>query len=207
MEQSVSLYPALLGFLSLGAVLMLQKPGHHPSRKLWLVSASEAYETNAFSEFNRLKREIGEGIKSFFLLDEESGSSQYYRIELPSGQRELVMKEWVDSALKKRVLLEFDPEIQRKQRARIHSEQRTRQIRSRGWSMAVTRLVIDGKIAVGMSQAQVMTSWGKPDQITRLSGDWGVCERWVYGSTVLYFGQNSLHSYEERGTVPTGPDA
>ncbi|MGH7931421.1 MAG: hypothetical protein ACREQV_26950, partial [Candidatus Binatia bacterium] len=113
MDQSVSLLPALLSFLSFGAVLILQKPKDLAAKKLWLVSANEAYQARAFNEFHRIKREVGEGIKCFVLLDGDTRSPMHYRIELPSGRRDTIAKEWVDTALQKNVLLDVDPESKR----------------------------------------------------------------------------------------------
>jgi len=130
MEQSISLFPALVGFLSLGAVLVLHRPKDDTRKKLWLVSANEAYETQAFNEFHRIKREIGEGIKCFVLLDWEDELPLHYRIELPSGRRDIIMKEWVDSAVYKGVLVGVDPEARRKQQAKLVAHRRARQIRA-----------------------------------------------------------------------------
>jgi hypothetical protein len=114
MDQSVSLFPALLGFLSLGAVLILQRPKNHAQKKLWLVSANEAYQTRAFNEFHRIRCEVGEGVRCFVLLDEDAGSPMFYRIELPSGRRDIIMREWVDLAVQKKILVDADPESKRR---------------------------------------------------------------------------------------------
>jgi hypothetical protein len=204
MDQSVSLVPALLGFLSLGAALILQRAKDQPQRKLWLVSANDAYETRAFGEYYRIKREIGEDIKCFFLVDEAADGSAYCRIELPSGRRDTIIKESVEAALRKKVLVDFDPETRRRQQAKISAQRRARQTRGKGWPSAITKLVIEGKIKVDMTHEQVMVSWGKPEQITRSEGEWGVSEQWVYGSTYLYFERGVLHSYQERGVTRPG---
>jgi hypothetical protein len=198
MDQSVSLLPALLGFLSLETVLILQRPKIHPSKRLWLVSAKEAYETRAFDEFHRIRREIGEDIKCFLLLDEDSRSSMHYRIELPSGRRDTIMKESVDLALRRKILVDVDPETRRKQQAKAIAYRRARQIRAKGWSAGIGKLVMDGKIKIEMNHEQVMMSWGKPDRIIGSAGDWGVYEQWIYGSTHLYFERGILKSYQER---------
>jgi hypothetical protein len=198
MEQSVSLYPALLSFLSFGAVLILQRPKSHSARKLWLVSANDAYRTRGFAEFHRIRREIGEDIKGFFILHEDANSPEQYRIELPSGRQDTITKQWVDLALRKKVLVDFDPETRRRQQARILSYRRARQIRAKGWSVRVCQLVMDGKIAIEMTQEQVLMAWGKPDQIKRSRGDWAAYEQWVYGSTYLYFERGILNNYLER---------
>lgn len=198
MEQSVSLYPALLSFLSFGAVLILQRSQTHTARKLWLVSVKEAYESQAFQEFHRIKCEIGEGIKYFTLLDDVADSPMYYHIELPSGRRDIIMKEWVDIALRKNVLVDLDPETRSQRQAKMSTERRARLIRTKGWPAKIGKLVIDGKIATHMTREQVMMAWGKPDQISHSEGDLGACEQWRYGSTCLYFEGGMLTSYHER---------
>jgi hypothetical protein len=201
MDQSVSLFPALIGFISLGAVLILQRPNPLPAKKLWLISASEAYETRAFDEFHRIRREVGEDIKCFFLLDEDIHSHRYYRIELPSGRRDTIAKDSVELALRKKILVDFDPESRRKQQIKINAQRRARQTRAKGWPIAISKLVIGGKIKTDMTREQVLMSWGKPDQISRSDGEWATSERWVYGSTHLYFERGILKSYQERGVL------
>ena len=198
MEQSVSLYPALLSFLSFGAVLILQRSQTPTVKKLWLVSVKEAYESNAFQEFHRIKCEIGEGAKYFTLLEEDAESPMYYRIELPSGRRDIIMKASVDSAMRKNVLIDIDPETRSKRRAKITMERRARLIRSKGWPFQIGKLVIDGKIAVQMTREQVMMAWGKPDEIKHSEGDVGAYEQWLYGSTCLNFEGGFLKNYHER---------
>jgi hypothetical protein len=201
MDQHVNLYPALLSFVSFGAVLILQRSKNHPSKKLWLISASEAYELRAFDEFHRIRREIGEDVKFFFVLHDDSNSQMYYRIELPSGRRDAILKESLDLALRKKVLVDFDPETKRKRQARVISHRRALQTRAKDWPRAIRKLVIEGKIEIDMTQEQVMVSWGKPDQINQSEGGWKVYEEWVYGSTYLYFEQGILRNYEERGVA------
>ena len=201
MDQSVSLLPALLGFLSLGALLILQRPKNIPVKKLWLVSASEAYETRAFDEFHRIRREIGEDIKCFFVLDENVQSEMYYRIELPSGRRDTITKDSVELALRKKILVDYDPETRREQQSKINALRRARQTRAKRWPIGISKLVIEGKIKTEMTQEQVFISWGKPDRISRSEGDWDVSEQWIYGSTYLYFERGILKKYQERGLV------
>jgi hypothetical protein len=199
MDQPVSLYPALLSFVSFGAVLVLQRSQNHSLRKLWLVSAKEAYELRAFDEYHRIRREIGEDIKFFSVLDDDLNTAMDYRIELPSGRRDTILKETLERALRKKVLLDFDPEARRKQQAKVISHRRALQTRAKGWPSRIGRLVNEGKIKIDMTQDQVMISWGKPDQIKSPEEDWGGYEEWVYGSTHLYFERGILRDYEERG--------
>jgi hypothetical protein len=207
MDQSVSLYPALLSFLSFGAVLVLQRSKNPSLKKLWLISANQAYEIHAFDEFHRIRREIGEDVKFFWLLDDDANSPTYYRVELPSGRRDTITKESIELALRKKVLLDFDPDTKRKQQARVMSHRRALQTRAKGWPAGVSKLVIEGKIKIGMTQEQVMMSWGKPDQMDQSEGDWGIYEQWVYGSTYLYFERGILQGYKESGVLPADQGA
>ena len=43
----------------------------------------------------------------------------------------------------------------------------------------------------------VRASWGKPDDINRSVGPWGVHEQWVYGYKYLYFEDGSLTSWQD----------
>jgi hypothetical protein len=95
------------------------------------------------------------------------------------------------------------PDTRRKQQAKIISYRRARQIRAKGWSIGICQLFIDGKIAIEMTQEQVLMAWGKPDHIKRSEGGWGVYEQWIYGSTSLYFERGILNNYLERPELST----
>ena len=58
-------------------------------------------------------------------------------------------------------------------------------------------LVEQNKIKIGMTKEMVEDSWGKPDDINRTVGSWGVHEQWVYGSTYLYFENGKLTSFQD----------
>ena len=52
--------------------------------------------------------------------------------------------------------------------------------------------IADGKVAIGMTAQMCTEAWGKPQDIHRTTGTWGVHEQWVYGlSSYLYF-ENGL---------------
>ena len=56
-------------------------------------------------------------------------------------------------------------------------------------------------IILGMTQEQVIMSLGKPDDINRTVGEWGVHEQWIYGtipySRYLYFENYKLTSMQD----------
>jgi hypothetical protein len=57
--------------------------------------------------------------------------------------------------------------------------------------------VINKKIKIGMTVEMVIDSWGKPEDIHRTVGNWGVHEQWIYGTTYLYFENNILTSFQD----------
>jgi len=48
-----------------------------------------------------------------------------------------------------------------------------------------------------MTKEQVLASWGKPEDINRSVGRWGVHEQWIYDSTYLYFENGILTSFQD----------
>lgn len=60
------------------------------------------------------------------------------------------------------------------------------------------KLIVSGKIRLGMTAEQVQQSWGKPKDINRSVGSWGVHEQWVYyGNKYLYFENDILTSWQD----------
>jgi hypothetical protein len=64
--------------------------------------------------------------------------------------------------------------------------------------------IMEGKIAVGMTDDEVRASWGEPRDINRTVTEYGVREQWVYGSytyisdnTYLYFEDGVLTGWQD----------
>ena len=56
-------------------------------------------------------------------------------------------------------------------------------------------LIIQGKVKIGFTKKMCEESWGKPSDINKASGSWGVHEQWVYGyGSYLYFENGRLTS-------------
>lgn len=68
-------------------------------------------------------------------------------------------------------------------------------------SANVSRCILEGKITKGMNKEEVVASWGRPNDINRTVGSWGVHEQWVYGSApntrYLYFENDKLTSWQD----------
>ncbi|WP_340104899.1 hypothetical protein [Rhodohalobacter sp. 8-1] len=69
------------------------------------------------------------------------------------------------------------------------------------WSNSIVSAIKNQDYRIGMSQRQVMLAVGRPSDINRDVGDWGVHEQWVYSEGVkdfyLYFENGELKSYQE----------
>lgn len=54
------------------------------------------------------------------------------------------------------------------------------------------------QVFLGMSTDEAIASWGRPSDINRTAGAWGVHEQWVYGdNTYIYFKNGKLTSWQD----------
>ncbi len=62
-------------------------------------------------------------------------------------------------------------------------------------------LIAHGKITLGMTQEQVLASWGRPYTVNKDVYTFGIHEQWVYGSDssrpYLYFEDGKLTSWQD----------
>lgn len=65
------------------------------------------------------------------------------------------------------------------------------------WSKKVLAAIEKQNISMGMTDKQVLASWGRPSDINRTVGPWGVHEQWVYSGSYLYFENGSLTSWQD----------
>lgn len=58
-------------------------------------------------------------------------------------------------------------------------------------------LILSGKVKVGMTKEMCEYSWGKPEDINKTTGSWGIHEQWVYsGGSYLYFENGILKTIQ-----------
>lgn len=57
-------------------------------------------------------------------------------------------------------------------------------------------LINEGKVQIGMTKLEAELSWGKPNDINKSTGSWGVHEQWVYDDSYLYFENGKLTSIQ-----------
>lgn len=54
----------------------------------------------------------------------------------------------------------------------------------------IKKAILGEKIMLGMTESDVVASWGKPEKVNRSVGGWGVHEQWIYGGCVKISGVN-----------------
>ena len=61
----------------------------------------------------------------------------------------------------------------------------------------IATLISRGQVRIGMTAEQCRASWGRPNDINRSTGTWGVHEQWCYdGYNYLYFEDGILTSIQ-----------
>ena len=65
------------------------------------------------------------------------------------------------------------------------------------WSEKVKSTIEIRGIRTGMTDKQVLASWGNPETNNRSVGSWGVHEQWVYDKKYLYFENGLLTSFQD----------
>lgn len=53
------------------------------------------------------------------------------------------------------------------------------------------------EVVLGMTAEQVKLSWGKPEDVNRTVGSWGVHEQWVYGRKFVYLENGKVTSFQD----------
>lgn len=74
------------------------------------------------------------------------------------------------------------------ERLALKELQQRRQGLLKKYGKKYTELILKGYVETGMNKQMCIESWGKPDDVNKTSGSFGVHEQWVYGnSSYLYF--------------------
>jgi len=62
----------------------------------------------------------------------------------------------------------------------------------------ITNKILEGRIWIGMTKGMAIESQGKPNDVNRTVGKWGVHEQWIYSYNVyLYFENGNLTSWQD----------
>jgi hypothetical protein len=62
----------------------------------------------------------------------------------------------------------------------------------------ITNKILEGRIWIGMTKGMAIESQGKPNDVNRTVGKWGVHEQWIYPYNIyLYFENGDLTSWQD----------
>jgi hypothetical protein len=70
-------------------------------------------------------------------------------------------------------------------------------IKESGWPEDMQKLILSGKVEIGMTTHMVFYAWGRPDQVKEIKESDGNTEMWVYEKK----GSNKQHLYFEDGIL------
>ena len=59
------------------------------------------------------------------------------------------------------------------------------------------KLIMEGKIRIGMTKQMCKEAWGEPDYINRTTSVYGSTEQWCYGDTYVYFEGNKITTIQD----------
>ena len=164
-------------------------------KQFWLISDTDAYKQGVSFEYRSLTKELGSDAK--WIKVTSDSQPMHYDIKVSTGKTDTIRKDWLDGAVEKKILVDYDPAAKQERQAKAAEAARLKQIRSKTWPAHIEKAAIDRKVLIGMTAEQVTSAWGKPNRINRTVGVWGRHEQWIYGGTYLYFENDVLTSYQE----------
>lgn len=122
------------------------------------------------------------------VIDGGSSQNRYYSALFS----ELIPAEQHYAALERK-RLEEEARLQAKEQEQKERETRIR----KQYGAATAKLIIEGRVRIGMTAQMCRDAWGEPSDINRTTGSWGVHEQWVYGlGSYLYFENGILTSIQ-----------
>lgn len=66
-----------------------------------------------------------------------------------------------------------------------------------GTPKKIAQSIHEQKITLGMTAKQVELSWGKPENINRSVGSWGIHEQWIYNHQYVYLKNGKVSSFQD----------
>lgn len=93
-------------------------------------------------------------------------------------------------------VFQLDKELAEHQRKK-EIEKRQRENRIKSFPADIQNCIKNKQVQIGMTEEQVILSWGRPKRINESVGRWGRHEQWVYSdSTYIYFENGILTSWQ-----------
>lgn len=139
-----------------------------------------------------------EGDRVKVLLDYSTTDQNQYEVIYLNPENKII-RETIDGNLLETEASYQERIREQKREAREKAEKRRAEEKLLSVFPAKIRKDIQNhKIWLGMTAEMAKLSWGKPEQINRDVGPWGVHEQWVYGNDqYLYFENDVLTSWQD----------
>ncbi|WP_249621014.1 hypothetical protein [Desulfuromonas sp. CSMB_57] len=163
-------------------------------------------------ELQKEKNDIINKLKTYGINIGEALWTKYPEPELPGLSKIKIKditlerdtpKNYYDKTIRKKIVIfaicennneikyEYDVDIEK------ISQDFYRKNIGKGWSKRALNAINNKNIYIGMTKKQVLTSWGRPKDVNRMVGSWGVHEQWVYPGSYLYFENGILSSFQD----------
>ena len=75
------------------------------------------------------------------------------------------------------------------------------ELQSKNWSEEVKQAIINSDIALGMTEEQIIFSWGMPKRTSRSVGSWGVHKQWTYETSFKHRRYSDTYLHIENGIL------
>jgi len=202
MKKLIFLIPIMLWSLALYG----QTKEKQPSDSMYVCTCENTF---VFNELTEVITNLSSGTIVKVIGPDIDSVGKHYKIKTPRNvigyiainclrpysevlkeKRELAKKR----AIEKKVLAKKQEEIKQKQeneRKALISYLTTK------YGAATATKILNNEVWLGMTKEMVLDSRGKPSDINRSVGSWGVNEQWVYGDQYLYFENGKLTSWQD----------
>jgi hypothetical protein len=128
------------------------------------------------------------------LMEKAVSLEEYWKLIYEQCEQEQAERERLDKKAK---------EAERKAREEVEAQRKRekmeREAAIKRQPFNIQQDIKERKIRLGMTREQVILSWGKPNNIHRTVGSWGVHEQWIYEKQgkYLYFENDILTSWQD----------
>lgn len=146
---------------------------------------------------------IFDGEKGWISKAALQNESEIIQKNILREEKARLYKEKQDSIERERILIEK----QQQKEYEIKQQQIERQRKSENEKRKVELIrkygntnglrIFEGKIWIGMTKSMLLESWGRPNDINRTVGAWGVHEQWVFGDTYVYLENDIVTSWQD----------
>lgn len=121
--------------------------------------------------------------------NQSSDGFKYYLVSY-NGVSGIVFRTEVETQVEEQYRLAKEETILKEQRIQL-------EILQEKYGKTNGERVFKNMIWLGMTREMIIDSWGKPNDINKTVGSWGVHEQWIYNTSYLYIENGTLTSWQD----------